>query len=77
MCFEENSVWLTQQQVAQLLQTSVPSVNMYIGNIYEEEELIPEATIKKFLTVRIEGESEVKRLLRLQPRHDYFRWLPR
>lgn len=61
--FEEDSVWLTQQQVAQLFQTSVPNVNMHISNIYEEEELTPEATIKKFLTVRTEGKREVKRLL--------------
>ena len=61
--FEEGSVWLTQQQVAQLFQTSVPNVNMHISNIYEEEELTPEATIKKFLTVRTEGKREVKRLL--------------
>lgn len=61
--FEEDSVWLTQQQVAQLFQTSVPNVNMHISNIYEEEELTPEATIKKFLTVRTEGRREVKRLL--------------
>ena len=60
---EEDSVWLTQQQVAQLFQTSVPNVNMHISNIYEEEELTPEATIKKFLTVRTEGKREVKRLL--------------
>lgn len=61
--FEEDSVWLTQQQIAQLFQTSVPNVNMHISNIYEEEELTPEATIKKFLTVRTEGKREVKRLL--------------
>lgn len=61
--FEEDSVWLTQQQVAQLFQTSVPNVNMHISNIYEEEELTPETTIKKFLTVRTEGKREVKRLL--------------
>lgn len=60
--FDEDSVWLTQQQVAQLFQTSVLNVNMHIRNIYEEEELKPEATIKKILTVRTEGEREVKRL---------------
>lgn len=39
--FDEDSVWLTQQQVAQLFQTSVLNVNMHIRNIYEEEELKP------------------------------------
>ena len=38
-----------------------PSISMHIRNIYEEGELTPEATIKKFLTVRQEGTREVRR----------------
>jgi hypothetical protein len=59
----DETVWLTQQLVAELFQTSVPNISMHIRNIYEEGELQPEATIKKFLTVRQEGGREVRRKL--------------
>ena len=38
-------------------------ISVHIKNIYEECELMPEATVKKYLTVRTEGNREVKRLL--------------
>jgi hypothetical protein len=61
--FEEDSVWLTQQQIVQLFQSSKQNISHHINSIYEEEELAPEATVKKYLTVRQEGSREVKRLL--------------
>ena len=36
---------------------------MHVRNIYEDRELVPEATVKKFLTVRWEGNREVQRNL--------------
>ena len=60
---EEETVWLTQQLIADLFQSSVPNISMHIRNIYQEQELAPEATVKKFLTVRQEGSREVKRPL--------------
>jgi hypothetical protein len=42
---------------------SVPKVNEHIKNIYEETELAPGATIRKFRTVRREGHREVSRLI--------------
>jgi hypothetical protein len=60
---EEETVWLSQQSLAELFQTSVPNISMHIRNIYEEGELQPEATIKKFLTVRQEGSRAVRRQL--------------
>ena len=51
---EDETVWLTQQMIAELFQTTVPNVSMHIRNIYQENELDPKATIKKFLTVRRE-----------------------
>ena len=59
--FQDETVWLTQQLLAELFQTSVPNINMHIKNIYKDRELIPEATIKKFLTVQTEGNRQVKR----------------
>ena len=60
---EDETVWLTQQLMADLFQTTVPNISMHIQNIYGDEELSPGATVKKFLTVRYEGKREVKRLL--------------
>ncbi len=58
---QDETVWLTQQLIAELFQTTVPNISMHIRNIYEEGELSPEATIKKFLTVRREGNRDVRR----------------
>jgi hypothetical protein len=60
---ENETIWLTQQMMAELFQTSVPNISMHIRSIYEEDELAPEATVKKFLTVRREGARDVKREL--------------
>ena len=60
---QNETVWLTQQLIAELFQTTVPNISMHIRNIYGEGELTPEATIKKFLTVRREGTREVGREL--------------
>lgn len=57
------SVWLTQSLLAELFQTSIPNISMHIRNIYDEGELQSEATVKKFLTVRREGERDVRREL--------------
>ena len=58
---QNETVWLTQQMIAELFQTTVPNISMHIRNIYAEGELTPEATIKKFLTVRQEGNRDVRR----------------
>ena len=61
--FEGETVWLPQQQIAELFQTTTADISMHMRNIYAEGELAPEATIKKFLTVRQEGQRQVKRNL--------------
>jgi hypothetical protein len=58
---EDESVWLTQQLIAELFQTTIPNISMHIRNIYEEGELSPEATVKNFLIVRQEGDRDVRR----------------
>ncbi len=60
---ENETIWLTQQMMAELFQTTIPNVSMHIKNIYEEKELLPEATIQDFLTVRREGNRDVQRKL--------------
>ncbi len=59
--FEEKSVWLSQKSMAELYQVSVPSVNEHLAHIFEEGELPPEATIRKFRIVQTEGKREVTR----------------
>lgn len=60
---QDETVWLTQQMMAELFQTTVPNISMHVRNIYEEGELTPETTVKKFLTVRREGTRDVRREL--------------
>ena len=59
--FQDESVWLTQQQMADLFNTTKQNVSLHIRNIYSEGELVPEATVKKYLTVQNEGEREIRR----------------
>jgi hypothetical protein len=61
--FEEETVWLTQQHMAELFQTTVPNISMHLRNIFEEGELRQEATVKNFLTVRQEGTRQVNRTI--------------
>ena len=61
--FAGESVWLTQALMADLFQKDVRTVNEHLQNLFAEEELDPQATIRKFRIVRIEGEREVTRLI--------------
>ena len=60
---ENETMWLTQKMMAELFQTSKQNISQHIQSIYEEGELSPEATVKKFLTVRYEGNRQVRRSL--------------
>jgi hypothetical protein len=60
---EDGNAWLTQLQLAVLFKTTVPNINIHIRNILDDGELTAEATIKDYLTVRLEGNREVRRRL--------------
>jgi hypothetical protein len=60
---EDETVWLTQQMMAELFQSSKQNVSHHIQSIYDEGELLPEGTVKKYLTVQQEGERQVRRNL--------------
>ena len=60
---DNETVWLTKQQMAALFQTTRQNISQHLQNIYEEEELKMEATCKNFLQVRLEGGREVSRSL--------------
>ena len=58
---KDETVWLTQQQMASLFNSTIPNVSMHIRNIYKEGELDKEATVKDFLIVQNEGGRQVTR----------------
>ena len=58
---EDETVWLSQVQMAELFQTTTPNINLHLKNIFEEGELEEVATIKDFLIVRQEGKRQVQR----------------
>lgn len=61
--FEEETIWLTQAQIAELFQKDVRTINEHLINIFDEGELTREATIRKFRIVRSEGVRAVAREL--------------
>lgn len=58
---EDETIWLTQIQLAELFQTSVPNINLHLKAIYAEGELAEQATLKSYLIVRSEGARQVTR----------------
>ena len=58
---DEETVWLSQNQLAELFQTTKQNISLHIQNIFDEAELQPEATVKNYLTVQKEGGRNVKR----------------
>ena len=59
--FDGTDVWLSQQQISQLFDTSQQNISLHISSIIDEDELSKEATHKYFLLVRQEGNRSVKR----------------
>ena len=58
---QNETVWLNQKQMAELFQKDVRTISEHITNIYDEEELTPDATIRKFRIVQQEGNRQVGR----------------
>jgi hypothetical protein len=61
--FVEDTLWLTQAVMAELYQKDVRTINEHLKNAFEEGELDPQATIRKFRIVRQEGGRQVSRNL--------------
>ncbi len=57
------TVWLTQRLLAELFEKDVRTINEHIQNIFEEGELEPASTIRKFRIVQAEGRRQVSRLV--------------
>ncbi len=58
---EEETVWLTQDQMAQLFGKGRSTITEHIGNIFKEGELDENSTRRNFRLVRLEGNREVER----------------
>jgi len=62
---KDGTVWLSQQQIADLFQTSKQNISKHINAVYEDQELDERATVNPQLTVQKEGSREVSRTLTL------------
>ena len=54
---ENETVWLTQGQMAELFQTTIPNVSMHIRNVFSEGELKPDSVVKESLTTAADGKN--------------------
>ncbi len=58
---DNQTVWLTQAEMVELFQSSKSNISEHIKHIFEEGELSPDSTVRKFRTVRLEGNRQVER----------------
>ncbi len=61
MRYENENIWLTQRMMAMLYDVSLPTINEHIKRIYNDGELIEQATIRKYRIVQKEGSRQVSR----------------
>lgn len=57
--FEDETIWLSQKLMGSLFGVDVRTVNEHLKNIYSQNELSPEATIRKFRIVQQEGNRQI------------------
>ena len=61
MRYEDENIWLTQKMMATLYDVTIAAINQHIKKVYEDSELEPNSTIKKYLIVQNEGTRHVSR----------------
>lgn len=61
MRYEDENIWLTQKMMASLYDVSKQTISQHIQRILDDGELVPESTVKKYLTVQTEGNRQVSR----------------
>jgi hypothetical protein len=59
--FDADTVWLTQNQMVELFESSKANISKHINHIFSEGELFRESTVRNFRTVQIEGKRSVER----------------
>ncbi len=60
---EDETIWLTQSQMAELFDCSIDNIGLHLRNIYNEQELEEISTTEFFSVVRQEGKRDVKRII--------------
>ena len=70
---EQETVWLSQKQMAELLDKDTDTIGLHIRNIYKEGELEPDATTEKSSVVHNEGRREAHRPLKFYNLDSLFR----
>ncbi len=60
---ENETVWLSLDQISNLFKRNKSTVSRHIKNIFEEEELFKESTVAKFATVQNEGHRTIERVI--------------
>ena len=60
---DQDTVWLTQAQMAELFNTDRTSINRHIRNIFQTQELYENSTCAKIAQVRLEGGRSIKRVV--------------
>ena len=58
---QNETVWLSLDQMAELFQRDKSTISRHIKNVYTEGELIRDATVANFATVQMEGDRQVER----------------
>ena len=59
--YKDETIWLSQKLMSALFNVDVRTINEHLKNIYEQGEVSPDATIRKFRIVQTEGKREVSR----------------
>jgi hypothetical protein len=59
--YEDETIWLTQKLMATLFDVGINTINYHLKEIYDSGEVSPEATVRKFRIVQIEGARDVSR----------------
>ena len=59
--FEDDTIWMTQSAMCDLYQVAKSSISEHISHIFRDGELDPQATVRKFRTVQLEGARQVTR----------------
>ena len=61
--FDNDTVWLSLDQMAALFQRDKSTISRHIKNVFEEGELLKDSTVAKFATVQMEGSRQVERMI--------------
>ena len=61
IAIEEDTIWLTQKQIAELLEVTKQNISLHTIEIFKSKELDKNSTVKKYLTVQKEGNRNVSR----------------